>query len=261
MNYLTRIIHNLKRNPYFSPVECPFHNDNRCLLIIANNNGKRYHCLYERESHKWVPYGCGKSCDIPEYFYDLTQLDPDYVLNFSRHYREQSGFTIGLYEIKSVAYSSKILKPEHLFECFLTFIFITCELCHLYGGGAPQMNRMKFIYTERHPILVDVGKENNSNREKIGSRNIFSIKKWNRFLNHRTNKDVLHYVKIHHPEYFRKREKHETCMLNGTFDDKTHSLICKNTKTNLKTILETFKDDVPSITNKINKLLQNDIPN
>lgn len=258
MTHLSRIVHNLKKNPLFSPADCPFHNDNQCLQITTNHNGKRYHCLYERDAPKWVSYGCSKSCDIPEYFYDLIPLESDHVLPFGCHYREQSGFTIGLYELKNGLYSAKILKSEHMFECFLTFVVILCEVCHLYGGNSPQMNRMKFIYAERHPVLADVGKENNAGREKIGSRNIFSIKKWNRFLNHKTTKDVLHYVRVHHPEFFKKRATNKVCILEGTFDDKTHALICKCRKTDIKTILETYRDDVPVLTDKINKLLENE---
>lgn len=165
---------------------------------------------------------------------------------------------MGLYEIKTGHYTAKIVQSKHLFECFLTFIVILCDTCHLYGGNCPQLNRMKFIYTERHPVLVDVGKANNEIREKIGSRNLFNNKKWNRFLNRKTTKDVIHYIKIHHPEFFKKRATNKICILEGTFDDKTHKLICKSKNLSLKIILETFKDDVPHLLEKISNILQDD---
>ena len=255
---LTRIIYNLKKNPLFSPAECPYHNDQQCLQIVTNHNGKRFHCLYENSAKKWVAYGCSKSCEIPEYFFDLIELKSNYALPFNSHFREQSGYTVGLYEIKTGHYTAKIVQSKHLFECFLTFIVILCDTCHLYGGNCPQLNRMKFIYTERHPVLVDVGKANNEIREKIGSRNLFNNKKWNRFLNRKTTKDVIHYIKIHHPEFFKKRATNKICILEGTFDDKTHKLICKSKNLSLKIILETFKDDVPHLLEKISNILQDD---
>lgn len=254
-------MHNVKKHPNFLPVDCPYHNDNLCLQIIIND--KRFHCLFERDSAKWCFYNCSKSCDIPEYMYDLIELNKslgsDYVLPFSTHFREESGFTVGLYELQNGMFTAKILKPEHLFECFLTFIVIMCQACHLYGGNCPQMNRMKFIYSKQHPVLVDVGKENCNSREKIGNRNISNEKKWNRFLNSRTTKEIIHYVKVHHPEYFKKKSKANTvCLLSGEFNDDTHYLICKCRKMSLKNVLETFMYNIPNLTERINKLLNND---
>lgn len=253
-------MYNVKKNPYFSPVDCPYHNDEMCLQIITNHNGKRYHCLYDRDSVKWISYNPSNSCDIPEYFYDLIvlnkKLESEYVLPFATHFREQSGFTIGLYEITNGLFNAKILKREYLFECFLTFIVILCEVCYIYGGNCPQMNRMKFIYTEKHPVLVDVGKENNTIREKIGSSNLFNGKKWVRFLKQRTTKEIIHFVKVHHPEFFKKKcQANKVCLLNDQFCDDTHNLICKSRKVCLKTILEIYKDKIPTLTQNINNLL------
>lgn len=259
--YLSRVLYNLKKNPIFSPVECPYHNDNMCLQITTNHNGKRYHCLYERECHKWCAYDCNASCDVPEYFldvYDLSKsLNSEYALPLRTHFREQSGFTVGFYQLTNGLYAAKILKEEYLMECFLTFTVILCQICFMYGGNCPQMNRMKFIYTQQHPVLVDVGKENNAAREKCGSRNLLNKKKWERFLNTRTTKEIIHYVKIHHPEFFKSKcQANKVCILNGTFSDATHQLICRNKKTNLKSILEQYNDQIPKLTPFINKLLE-----
>lgn len=254
------LIYNIHLNPYFSPTPCPWHYKSYCLMLTTNHDNKRFHCLYERDASKWTFYNSSRSCDIPEYFYDLIDLNKRlgsaYVVPFSTHIRERSGYTIGLYLIGNGLYNAKIIKPAHLFETFLTFIVLLCETCHMYGGSCPALNRMKFIYTEKHPVVVDVGKENNTIREKIGSRNMFNEKKWKRFLCKRTTKEILHYVKFSHPEFF-KRKASSLCILSEkeTFDDETHNLICKSRKMNLHEILNDYKNVIPALQNKIEKLL------
>lgn len=260
--YLDKLLANIKNDPYYSPTHCPWHYDSYCFMMTTNNNNKRFHCLFDKDSTKWTFYNSSRSCDIPEYFYDLIELNKklghSYVLPFSTHIRESFGNTIGLYEIRNGHYNAKILKAEHLFETFLTFIVILCEVCYLYGGQCPLMNNMKFIYTEKHPVLVDVGKSNNSNREKIGSDNKFNEKKWKRFLNNRTTKEIIHYVKLCHPLFFKKKcPVNRICILseNESFSDETHNLICKSKKHCLKDILVAFKNSIPNLNSKIEKIV------
>lgn len=256
------LLNSIKENPYYSPTPCPFHYDNYCLCITNNSDNKRFHCLYDKHSSKWMSYNASYSCDIPEYFYDLIvlnkRLGSEYVLPFTTHTREQMGFTIGLYEMQSGLYTAKILKPEFLFETFLTFIVLWCEVCNLYGGYPADIIRLKFIYVDNHPVLVDVGKKNNEEREKIKNYNVFNTKKWNSLLDKRTTKDILHYCKVCHPDFFKKKFK-EDCVLseNYPFSDQTHSLICDSRKLTLREILTKFKDCIPNLKNKIELLLGN----
>lgn len=250
------LLNSIKSNPYYSPTHCPWHHDNYCLVLTTNHDNKRFHCLYDRSSQKWMSYNSSNSCDIPEYFHDLIvlnkRLGSEFVVPFVIHIREQMGYTIGLYELKAGSYTAKILKPQHLFETFFTFIVILSEVCHLYGGNRPLMNRLKFIYNERHPVLVDVGKRNNEEREKIKSYNTFSRKKWETFLDKRTTKDVLHYVRVCHPEFFIKKIN-SPCILNENlrFSDETHNLICKSRKKSIREILTEYKDIFLNLKDKV----------
>lgn len=255
MSDADRIISHID-SPYFAASKCPFHFDRSCFLILNNFDKYRFHCLYALESMEWKSYNASPSCDIPEHFYDLLMLNGelgnDYVLPFNRHFRERSGYTVGMFKLVPNTYDAKILKPRHFKETFYTMIVFLSAISRRLGGFVPNLKLCSFLYTEKHPILVSLGSRNVKKRERFGKKEFFNAKKWTRFMRKKTSRDVIRYLKIIHPEFFKKKMKNN-CILNEVFDDETHDLICKSGKLSLQDILEKFQHLMPD--EKVRKLV------
>lgn len=260
-NPKSSIIHRIDNEKY-TRLECPWHYTETCLIL--NEDQQQYHCLSDvsTRSLRYKYYKQTKSCDIPEHFYDLiilnARLKAKYVLPFVKHFRIATGETIGQFQIQPPVYSASIIKPIHLAETFLTFLVLFCETCYRLGGTVPVLYYMKFVYSQTHPILVDIHTSNALRRNQTKFEEIFSVKKWKKFLTTRTSRDILHYMRLVHYIYFKKKKRRSTnCLLTDTivFDDNTHNLICKNKKTNLYELLVKYKSHVPSLTVHIQRIL------
>lgn len=252
------------QNSYYRGYKCPYHLHTNCLMIMINPSTRRFHCLYDipAKEIRYKYYDSSKSCDIPENFHDMillhNKLGSKYVLPFVTHFRVASGETIGLFECSNPDYGGDIIKPDYLVETFLTYLVLLCESCYRLGGTAPALNKMKFIYTKYHPILVDIHIKNSVRRNRSQLEEIFSQKKWKKFLTTRTSKEIIHCMKLIHTFYFKKKTKHnQTCILieNIEFDNITHDIFCKQKKTSLYDILNIYKHHVPSLSNHIQQIL------
>lgn len=246
------IIAHIKENKYYSPSKCPWHHDRYCLLVLNNFDLKRYHCLFASHSIQWRAYSNTGSCDIPEQFYDVKllakEMGHEYVLPFAYAFRERSGYCIGLYELHVGLYGSNILTPDNLAETFYTMIVFLCAVCFRMGGNPPVFKFLSFLYTERHPVLADVGAQNAEKRNRLGNREALNKKKWSRFLKNRTGREVTRYLKLVRPDLFKKKcSTRSVCVLAETmkFDDRTHALICKSKKKSVSEILVEFMNLVP----------------
>lgn len=255
-------------NPYYTKFECPWHRNANCLLLTTNHNNRQFHCLFETKRVRYKYYNTSKSCDIPENFHDLLmlhcKLGSQYSLNFISHFRITSGETIGLFELKSPGYGASIIKPIYLVETFLTYLVLFCEACYRLGGIAPVLNDMKFIYAKTHPILVDININNSLRRSQSKTKEIFSQKKWKKILTTRTSKEIIHYMKLVHFLFFKKKIKHnKNCILaeNIEFNLITHEIFCKQKKTCLYDILKTYKTYVPTLSNNIQQILDSIVTN
>lgn len=244
------IRHVEKQNAYYSPTTCSFHFNRPCFTLLNNFDSQRFHCLFINQAIQWRSYSVTKSCDIPEGFYDMIILNQilgdKYVLPFSGHFRECSGYTIGMFGQRVGLYPphkiNRIKFPEVVFTMIVFFIAV----CHRMGGNAPNMKYCSFLYTENHPVLCDVGTFNVENRERIDYRNEhFNNKKWRRFLMRKTNRNVIQYLKIYFPNFFQKKKTGKKCILNESegeeFSAETHRLVCGCEKRNLLYILKEFR--------------------
>lgn len=112
------------------------------------------------------------------------------------------------------------------------------------------------MYSQRHPVLCDIGRNNAENRERLGCREEhFNRKKWLRFLRRKTLRDVIRYLRVVFPLYFQKKKKNKRCILNepgdeDTFDLETHELICQSEKKSLLQILKEYRHLMPDDTIK-----------
>lgn len=266
-------------NEYYTKMKCPWHR-HYCFLTVTGHNGMTFHCLYDIPSRqiRYKYYNSSKSCDIPENVHDLImlhdRLGSEYVLQFVTHYRVTSGETIGFFKLQSPGFGPSILKHIHLVETFLTYIILFCETCYRLGGIAPVLMDMKFIYAATHPILVDININNSIRRNQSKFTEVFSYKKWKTFLRNRISKEIIHYMKLVHSNYFKQQRKYKqkyrsspyvrehhfcckTCILNEnvTFDRITHEVFCQNEKTSLYELLEKYKIHAPNLIDKIQIIL------
>lgn len=275
-NPKTEVLYKVE-NEYYTKMKCPWHYRHTCFLTVTGHNDMTFHCLHDMPSRqiRYKYYNSSKSCDIPENFHDLImlheRLGTEYVLPFVSHYRVTSGETIGFFKLQSPGFGHNIIKHIHLVETFLTYIVLLCETCYRLGGISPVLIDMKFIYTTTHPILVDINITNSLRRNQSKFIEMFSKKKWKTFLTTRTSKDIIHYMKLVHHSYFKKKikKKRKTpyfgdeqnccsrCILIETvqFNKMTHEVFCQNEKTSLYELLETYKTHVPNLTNKIQIIL------
>lgn len=277
-NPKTEVLYKVE-NDYYTKMKCPWHH-HQCFITVTSHNDMTFHCLYDIPSRqiRYKYYNSSKSCDIPENFHDLImlhdRLGSEYVLPFISHYRVTSGETIGFFKLQYPGLGPSVLKPIHLVETFLTYIVLFCETCYRLGGISPVLVDMKFIYTTTHPILVDLNINNSIRRNQSKFTEVFSYKKWNTFLRTRISKEIIHYMKLVHSNYFKQRRKYKqknryfpyfrqqhfcckTCILaeNVQFDLITHEIFCQNEKTNLYKFLQTYKTYVPKLSDKIQTIL------
>ena len=78
------------------------------------------------------------------------------------------------------------------------------------------------------------------------------------FLTTKSSKEIVHYMKLAHPLYFKqKRKKKTTCILaeNVDFDDDTHFLFCKNKNVSLYDLLKKYKAHAPNLSCAIQQIL------
>lgn len=265
-------------NDYYTKMKCPWHH-HQCFVSVTGHNGMTFHCLYDIPSRqvRYKYYNSSKSCDIPENFHDLImlhdRLGSEYVLPFVTHYRVASGETIGFFKLETIGFGHSIIKQTHLVETFLTYLVLFCETCYRLGGISPVLIDMKFIFTQTHPILVDINITNSLRRNQSKLTEMFSYKKWKTFLTGRTCAEIIHYMKMVHPLFFKIKRKYkrqanvpyaqnrrkccDACILNENvqFDRITHDVFCRNEKTNLYTLLQRYKNHVPNLTSKIQTIL------
>lgn len=247
------IRHINKENPDFTATQCAFHFDKPCFILLNNFNHERFHCLFAKDSNVWRSYSITKSCDIPEHFYDLIQLrnslGDEYVLKFAGHLRESSGYCVGMFRQPIDSYPPSKLSREFFKETAYATIVFLCSVCHRLGGSTPNIKLFGFLFTPRHPILTDIGSNNSDIRERVSNRiEHFNEKKWKRFMQRKTTRDVIRYLKLIFPNFFQKRKN--GCMLseNGgeeVFDDETHNLICKSVTKSLVQVLFDFQNLMP----------------
>lgn len=247
---------------YFTTLTCPWHYREMCFIIEYNK--KKYHCLYDNlvKSLRYKYYKIDKSCDIPEHYHDLillnNKLGSNYVLPFVKHFRIPTGETIGFFEIKETVYGPCVIKEYYLLETFFTFLMLLCETCYRLGGSAPVLYDMKFVYTNTHPILVDINMNNALKRNQSKTEEVFSQKKWKKFLTTKTSKEIIHYMKLVYHLYFKKKKRNNTvCILadNLDVDDIVHEVFCRNVKTSLYDILRKYKTCVPRLSTYIQNIL------
>lgn len=266
-------------NEYYIKMKCPWnHYHHPCFVCITHKN-MTYHCLHDIPSRqiRYKYYNSSKSCDIPENFHDLImlhdRLGSEYILPFVTHYRVTSGETIGFFKLQTPVFGPSIIKPVHLVETFLTYLVLFCETCYRLGGISPTLQDMKFIYTQTHPILVDININNSIRRNQSKFTEVFSYKKWKAFLTQRTSIEIISYIKGIHSSFFKIKRKYkkrigapygrnqqdccEKCILaeNVQFNKITHDVFCINEKTSLYTLLQTYKTHVPELSSKIQTIL------
>lgn len=243
-------------NVHLSASRCPWHLDKQCFLLLNNFNSRRFHCLYANQSTQWKSCTLDHSCDLPEHFYDLVvlrkELGDEYVLPFSSHFKERSGYTIGLYELGCDLYGPPIIASEAFAENFYTLLVMFCAVSRRLGGNVPLLKHCTFLYTHRHPVLTDLGAKNAGGRERLGHYEFLNAKKWTRFLRRRTTRDVVRYTRVVHPNFFKKKtRKGSKCILaerldDGTvLDDEVHEMVCKSTKMPLLEVLTRFRHLMP----------------
>ncbi|KMQ83065.1 hypothetical protein RF55_21033, partial [Lasius niger] len=242
------ILSSVAENDLYDCTRCPWHLHDSCFVITDNSNLRRFHCLYTLHALYWKPYGSSnESCDLPEQFYDLISLrctlTSEYVLPFHRQFREQNGYTVALYELRPQIYSARIIKPEHLAETFYAFVVFLCAIGLRLGGKPPVLKYVSFVYTESHPVLVNVGTKNVEDRVRIGPLQCMNRKKWTRFLNKRTTLEITRYLKLVQPEFFKKKCKaNDPCVLseNISFSRETHRLVCHCRRNTVVSVLQDY---------------------
>ncbi|GIY73876.1 uncharacterized protein CEXT_54971 [Caerostris extrusa] len=225
-----------------------------CFILLNNFNHERFHCLFTNQSTLWKSYSVTKSCDIPEHFYDLIELSKllgtDYVLPFTGHFRESSGYTIGMYRQTVDLYpASRIDRTVFKYTVYAMIVFL-CVISHRLGGTTPNMKLFSFVYTNTHPVLCDIGAYNAEVRERLSHRaEHFNDKKWSRFMTRKTIRDVVRYLRIIFPTFFQKKKTAKRCVLNEPdeegFDDETHRLVCQSDQKSLIQVLAEYSHLMP----------------
>lgn len=238
----------------YAPTECIFHMKKPCLTLLNNFNHERFHCLYAIKASIWRSYSITKSCDIPDYFYDMIilnrQLGDEYVLPFASHFRESSGYTIGMFRQNVNLYTPVIIDRGMFKRAVFAMIVLFVAVCYRMGGVTPNIKYFSFVYTREHPVLCDIGCENADKKEIINGKEHFNRKKWIKFLQKKKTVDIIRYFKKYYPNYFQKKKPGRRCILNEEeqlgFDDETHTLVCKNLY--LIDALLQFKHLIPNAT-------------
>lgn len=244
------IRHIQKQNPHFSASLCVFHFNKPCLMLLNNFNCERFHCLFSNQAIRWMSYSITKSCDIPEHFNDLMILNQilgnRFVLPFAGHFREETGYTIGMFRQTVGLYPPHIISQSDFAKTIFTMIVFFVAVCHRLGGSPPNMKYFSVLYTKEHPVLCDIGNHNVENRERRGDRSEhFNIKKWKKFMQRRTHKHVIQYLKAYFPKFFQKKKTGKVCILNeeeNPFPDEAHRLVCKSDKKSLLNIIQEFRN-------------------
>lgn len=247
------IRHIQKQNPHFSASLCVFHFNKPCLTLLNNFNSERFHCLFSNHAVRWMSYSITKSCDIPEHFHDMMILNKilgdRYVLPFAGHFREETGYTIGMFRQNVGMYPPHIIEPSNFAETVFTMIVFFVAVCHRLGGSAPNVKFFSVLYTKDHPVLCDIGNHNVENRERLTDRGEqFNQKKWKNFMRRRTHKRVIQYLKAYFPKFFQKKKTGKICILNeeeNQFSEETHQLVCKSEKKSLLDIIKDFSLLIP----------------
>lgn len=249
----TLIRHIERQYVSYAPTECIFHMKKPCLTLLNNFNHERFHCLYSIKSSIWRSYTITKSCDIPDHFYDMIllnrKLGDDYVLPFASHFRESSGYTVGMFRQNIDLYTPVIIDRGMFKRTVFTMIVLFVAVCHRMGGVTPNIKYFSFAYTREHPVLCDIGGENSDKKEIINGKEYFNRKKWIKFLRKKKTVDIIRYLKRYYPNYFQKKKPGCRCILNELdfgFDDETHQLVCGNMY--LIDVLLQFKHLIPNLT-------------
>lgn len=243
-------------NDKFSASQCIFHFRRPCIMILNNCNLDRFHCLYSNQSVRWRSYSPStQSCDLPEHLYDLiilnSSLGDEYVLPFAGHFRESSGYTVGMYKQGAKLYPPSIIGRAIFKETVYALIIFFCAVCHRLGGNTPNIKYFSFVYTEHHPVLCDIGSVNADNRERLTHRDEhFNKKKWVKFMKHKTLRDIVRYLRIVFPQYFQKKQKGKACILNeeeeDCFDGETHRLLCRSENKCLLELVKNYSHLMPN---------------
>lgn len=247
--------HIQQQNDHFSASSCVFHFNQPCFTLLNNFDQQRFHCLYANRSVLWRAYSITKSCDIPEHFYDLIllqqQLGSQYVLPFAGHFRESSGYTIGMFRQPIDLYPPSKIQRAAFKETVYALIVFLCGVCHRLGGSTPNMKHFIFVYAVDHPVLCDIGSANADKRERLShNEEYFNKKKWSRFMRRKTTRDVIRYMRVVFPGYFQKKRVGRRCILNETeeecFDHETHRLVCQSEKKCLLEVIAEFIHLMPN---------------
>ncbi|GBN19722.1 hypothetical protein AVEN_261799-1 [Araneus ventricosus] len=243
-------------NASFTATECEIHPRKPCFLLLNNFNHERFHCLYGNRSTVWRSYTIDKSCDIPEHYYEMIEmhklLGTEYVLPFSGHFRESSGYTIGMFHQRVPLYPPRIIERNVLKETAYALIVFQCATSYQLGGSVPNLKDFLFLYTRNHPVLCDMGSHNVDLRVRLKEfKPHFDEKKFRRFMQKKTLRDVIRYLKLEFKLYFnQKKKKGKRCILNEPddegFDTETHQLLCQSTKKSLIQVLEDFCHLMPN---------------
>jgi hypothetical protein len=228
------IIKYLNSTLYYNASPCPFHRNKSCFTVHSNvNDEKHYHVLLDNGSEKWFPVkeGVFTSCDVPQFCHCLIKthesLGDDLVLPFASWLRDPSGQTCVLFRTRGELYPPGVISERNLAEMYLGFVIFFCEVSFWCEGKVPDLKYMKFLYTETHPVLADVGKKNCLSSKTVRKD---AKKTWSNVM--RTGKllPIVRYLSIVAPQCMvTKRKKGKTCYLlpHLRFSDYTHDLICK----------------------------------
>lgn len=253
------IRHVSKQNDYYSVTLCTFHFNKPCFTLFNNFNEQRFHCLFANQSSQWRSYSITKSCDIPEHFYDMINLNKilgtKYVLQFAGHFRESSGYTVGMFRQTIDLYPPTIIDRRTFKKTLFTMIILFIAICHRLGGITPDLKQCSFVFTKEHPVLCDIGRLNAEKKELK-----FKRKKWKKFLCRKTTRDVIRMLKHIYGKYFQKKKPGKKCILNDGeqgegFDDETHGLICGSKQITLSNVLNKYKHLNPDFNNLITEWL------
>ena len=247
------IIRHVNENNKFNATKCPWHSERNCLFLLYNS--KKFHCLFTSESKQWMLDDAKGSYDVPEEIHDLKVLNremgDEYVLPFAFTFRERSGYTIGLFELQRDFYGPSLIDSRNLAEMYYSAVVFLCAECRRFGGAPPDFKHSSLLYTGNHPVLASVGSINSEKRNRDCNKELFSKKKWNRFLRKKTCITITRYFRNVRPDLFRKKfGPRNKCLLHESvnFNDETHRLICRSKKCNLAQVLERFvhlmRDDV-----------------
>lgn len=251
MSRVDSIIRHIKQQyPDYAPDRCLFHSSNRaCLTLLNSFNSERFHCLFANSSPFWRSYSVTKSCDLPDHFYDLIELNrllgDRYVLPFASQFRESSGYTVAMYRQTVGLHRPQIIDRQNFKRTVFGLIVLYVAVCYTLGGVPPDIKHFSFVYTTEHPVLCDFGGPNAEKKYRVDGKVRFNRKRWVKFLRRKKCDKFIRYLKIYFPKYFQKKKKGRRCILKEdeegvAFDHVTHKLVCQNMT--LFDILQTFPE-------------------